>query len=61
MQWLLQIHLQSEEILLVALWNLMVVEGLVEYSFSGPFTTPVSHIRTGADFAGHSILAGNGS
>jgi hypothetical protein len=42
--------------MLVELWNLVVIEGFVEYSFSGPFTTPVSLIPTGTNFAGRTIV-----
>jgi hypothetical protein len=42
--------------MLVELWKLAAVAGLVEYSFSGLFITPVSLLPTGADFTGHFIL-----
>jgi hypothetical protein len=39
--------------MLVELWNLAVVEGFVEHSFSGRVNMPVSLTPTGTDFAGH--------
>jgi hypothetical protein len=48
-------RLQSDEIVLVELWNPVGVEGFVEYSFSGPFATPVFLIPTDAESAGQAM------
>jgi hypothetical protein len=61
MQSPLRNRLQPDGIMLVELWKSVVLEGLVEYGFSGRFATPVFLIPTGTEFAGHSTSIGSGS